>query len=182
MSGIYPVGSSTKISLREAIIVGGFAMAPQTFAVERSITIAAPPESIYPFLADLRRWQVWSPWEGIDPAMDRTYDGADGEVGSRYAWTGNRKAGAGSMTITDLQIPRSVSLDLDFLKPFRASNKVVFTLTPDSVGEGTIVRWLMTGENTGLAKLFTKIVPTEKLVGGDFEKGLENLKVAAEQR
>jgi hypothetical protein len=157
-------------------------MAPQSFAVERSITVAAPPEAIYPFLAELTRWRVWSPWEDVDPALDRTYEGTDGEVGSRYSWKGNRKAGAGSMTITDLQEPRSVSLDLDFLKPFKASNKVVFTLTPDPAAEGTIVRWLMTGENTGLAKLFTKIVPTDKLVGGDFDKGLEKLKVVAEQR
>jgi hypothetical protein len=156
-------------------------MAPQSFAVERSITIAAPAGSIHPFLAELKRWRAWSPWEDVDPALDRTYAGTDGEVGSSYAWKGNRRAGAGSMTITDVQKPESVSLDLNFLKPFKASNKVVFTLTSDPKSEGTIVRWLMTGENAGLAKLFTIIVPTEKLVGGDFEKGLEKLKVAVER-
>lgn len=156
-------------------------MAPQPFSMERSIIIAAPAEKIYPLICDFHEWTRWSPWEGLDADLERSYSGPDGQVGAQYEWKGNRKAGQGSMRLTDLVPPTSVSLDLNFLKPFKASNKVVFTLTEDPAGAGTVVRWLMTGENTGLAKLFAKVMPVDKLVGGDFEKGLAAMKVAAEQ-
>lgn len=155
-------------------------MAPQQFSMERSITIAAPPETIYPLIADFHLWTRWSPWEKLDADLKRSYSGPHGQVGAGYAWKGNRKAGQGSMTFTALEPPSSVSVDVTFLKPFKASNKVVFTLTPDSAAGGTVVRWLMTGENTGLGKVFAKFVPVDKLVGGDFEKGLAAMKMAAE--
>lgn len=157
-------------------------MAPQAFSIERSITIAAPAEAIFPFIVDFHQWKLWTPWEGLDPSLERTYGGPTGAVGSTYAWKGNRKAGQGSMNVTDLVVPDSVSVQLDFLKPFKASNRAVFTLTEDPAAAGTEVRWTMTGENAGLAKLFAKIVSTDKLVGRDFEKGLASLKLIAENR
>lgn len=156
-------------------------MAPQPFSMERSITIAAPAEDIYPLISDLHHWTLWSPWEGLDADLERHYSGPDGQVGARYGWKGNRKAGQGSMTVTDLVEPTSVSLDLDFIKPFKASNQVVFTLAEDPAGAGTVVRWSMTGENTGFGKLFAKVMPVDRLVGGDFEKGLAAMKVVAER-
>jgi uncharacterized protein YndB with AHSA1/START domain len=155
-------------------------MAPQKFSMERSITIAAPPDAIYPLIADFHQWTRWSPWEKLDADLERTYSGPDGGVGAGYTWKGNRKAGQGSMTFTDLTPPSSVSVDVDFVKPFKASNKVVFTITPDATGGGSVVRWLMTGENTGLGKIFAKVMPVDKLVGGDFERGLTAMKAAAE--
>lgn len=156
-------------------------MAAQRYSVERSITIAAPAEAIFPYIVDFRQWTLWSPWEGLDPSLERTYGGPAGAVGGSYAWKGNRKAGQGSMTVTDLVAPESVSVQLDFLKPFKASNLAVFTLSEDPAAAGTVVKWTMTGENAGLAKLFVKVMPTDKLVGGDFEKGLATLKTVVEQ-
>lgn len=156
-------------------------MAPQHYSVERSITIAAPAEAIFPYIVDFHQWTLWSPWEGLDPSLERTYGGPTAAVGGSYAWKGNRKAGQGSMTVTDLVAPESVSVQLDFLKPFKASNQAVFTLGEDPAAAGTVVKWTMTGENAGLAKLFAKVMPTDKLVGGDFEKGLAALKTVVEQ-
>lgn len=156
-------------------------MAPQPFTVERSITIATPAEAIYRLIADFHQWTRWSPWEMLDADLVRSYSGTDGAVGAAYEWKGNRKAGQGRMTMTELVEPTSVSLDLTFIKPFKALNQVVFTLTEDPAAAGTVVRWAMTGENAGLARIFAKVVPTQRLVGGDFEKGLAALKVAAEE-
>lgn len=156
-------------------------LAPQPFTIERSITIAAPAEAIFPYIVDFHQWTLWSPWEGLDPALERTYGGPAGAVGAGYAWKGNRKAGQGSMTVTDLVAPESVSVHLEFLKPFRASNLAVFSLNADPAAAGTVVTWTMTGENAGLAKLFAKVMPTDRLVGGDFEKGLAALKAVVEQ-
>jgi uncharacterized protein YndB with AHSA1/START domain len=155
-------------------------MAPQKFSIERSITIAAPPARVYELIADFHQWTRWSPWEKLDADLERGYSGPHGEVGAGYTWKGNRKAGQGNMTFTELVPPSSVSVDVTFLRPFKASNKVVFTITPDGTTGGSVVRWLMTGENTGLGKVFAKVMPVDRLVGGDFEKGLTAMKAAAE--
>lgn len=148
-----------------------------TFQISRSATIAADPALVHRLVNDFHEWPQWSPWEDIDPAMERTYSGADAGVGAHYAWRGNRKAGEGSMEITE-STPERVALTLSFLKPWKATNDVSFALTPDN--GGTHVVWSMAGEQKGLMALFGKIVPMDKLVGKDFEKGLARLKAAAE--
>ena len=74
---------------------------PDTFRVERTATIKAPPEKIFPLITDLHRWDSWSPWEKMDPAMKRTYSGAASGKGAVYAWEGNSKVGEGRMEITE---------------------------------------------------------------------------------
>jgi hypothetical protein len=148
-----------------------------TFEVSRSTSIAAPPEKILGLVNDFHEWRKWSPWEDIDPNLQRTYSGADAGVGARYAWKGNRKAGQGAMEIT-ASTPHRVDVALSFVKPFKAENDVVLAITP--AGDGSEVTWTMTGEQKGLAALFGKIVSMDRLVGKDFEKGLARLKLAAE--
>lgn len=150
-----------------------------TFLVERKTTIAASPEKIHALIDDLHRWQSWSPWEGVDPELKRTYTGPESGVGAAYAWTGNRKAGAGSMTITDSKPGQIVVLDLVFTKPFKAENLTTFTIDPGP--DGAEVTWAMTGRNNVLFTLIGKIFPMDKIVGKDFEKGLAQLKQQAEQ-
>ena len=147
------------------------------FEVTRSTTVDAPPARVHALVDDFHQWTVWSPWEGIDPAMRRTYSGPDSGVGARYAWSGNRKAGAGSMTITS-SAPERIGVELSFTKPWRTTNQVDFLIVP--TGSATEVTWRMTGEQKGLAAVFGKIYPMDKLVGGDFERGLAQLKSAAE--
>lgn len=148
------------------------------FEVVRSATIAAPPERIHALLDDFRRWREWSPWEDLDPALRRDYSDPPSGVGARYAWEGNRKAGKGSMEIVESS-PRRVGIALVFEKPWKAANDVVFELAP--AGEDrTEVTWRMTGTNRGLAALFARVMPMDRMVGRDFEKGLARLRAAAE--
>jgi hypothetical protein len=113
----------------------------------------------------------------MDPDMEREYSGPEAGVGAYYAWSGNRKAGRGSMEITSSN-PEEIGLRLSFLKPWKATNQITFELTP--AAGGTDVSWRMTGVQQGVAALFAKVVPMERLVGGDFEKGLARLKTVAE--
>ena len=147
------------------------------FELVRRTHVAADPARVHDLINDFRKWPAWSPWEGLDPAMQRDYSGSDAGVGSHYAWSGNRKAGRGSTEITDSN-PQEVGIDLHFDKPFKADNRIVFELTPAE--GGTDVAWTMRGEQTGLSGLFGKLFNMDRLVGGDFEKGLARLKTAAE--
>ena len=147
---------------------------PSTFTVERSTTVAVSPESVYAQLADFRNWPNWSPWEGLDPQMRRTYTGAEEGEGASYTWHGNAKAGSGTMTITEAQAPSSVRIDLVFEKPFPARNDTWFTVTPE--GEGSRVTWSMTGPLPLPLRLVSLVRPMDKMVGPDLEKGLDQLK------
>ena len=148
------------------------------FEVKRSATIAAPPAKVHGLIDDFHRWRSWSPWEDVDPNLQREYSGAESGVGARYAWQGNRKAGKGHMEIVE-STPQRVSVRLVFEKPWKADNRVEFDLAP--AGEAaTDVTWRMLGTNKGMAALFSKVVSMDRLVGNDFEKGLARMKSEAE--
>lgn len=150
---------------------------PPAFRVERSAFIDAPPERIYPLLDDFREWRRWSPWEKLDPNLQRVYEGSPRGRGAIYSWAGNRKAGKGRMEITEADPPRRISLNLEFIEPFRSQNVTEFVLTPRE--GGTDVLWAMHGPNTFSTKVMQSVVSMDRLVGGDFERGLESLRVAA---
>lgn len=148
------------------------------FEVKRSATISAPRERVHGLIDDFKAWRQWSPWEDLDPELKRDYSGAESGAGARYAWEGNRKAGKGNMEIVDSS-PERVGVKLTFEKPWQATNDVAFELAP--AGEGTEVTWVMTGEHKGLAGIFGRVMGMDRLVGKDFEKGLDRLKTAAEK-
>ncbi len=149
-----------------------------SFEVTRSTTIQADPARVHDLIDDFHHWTTWSPWEDLDPNLSRTYTGPTSGVGAHYAWRGNRKAGEGSMEITGSG-PERIEIELAFLKPMRNTQQVEFVLTP--VGGGTDVTWRMAGQHEGLVmNLFSKVMPMDKLVGKDFEKGLARLKAVAE--
>jgi hypothetical protein len=148
-----------------------------SYEVARTTTIAADPARIHALVDDLHQWTQWSPWEGLDPDLQRTYTGPGRGVGAHYAWQGNRKAGQGHMEITG-STPERIDVDLVFMKPFDSASKVAFLLVP--VAAGTEVTWRMTGEQKGLWGVLGKVVPMDRLIGKDFEKGLAGLKAAAE--
>jgi hypothetical protein len=151
---------------------------PDMFRVTRSASIKAPPEKIQAQLADFHGWQAWSPWEKMDPAMKRSFGGAEKGKGATYAWEGNDKVGQGRMEITE-STPQKVALDLDFVKPFEAHNQVSFSLAPK--GEATEVTWSMVGPVPYFAKIIHVFVDMDRMVGGDFEAGLANLKTVTEK-
>ena len=152
---------------------------PDSFRVQRSTILNAPPEKIAPLIGDFHHWEAWSPWEKLDPAMQKTYSGAPAGKGAVYEWSGNSKAGAGRMEILDASSSK-VSIRLDFLKPFEAHNLTDFTLDPQP-GGGTRVNWDMHGPMPYLSKVMCLFVSMDKLVGKDFEQGLANLKTVAEK-
>jgi len=154
------------------------AMQPDAFRIERSTTVNAPPERIYPHIVDFRAWAAWSPWEKKDPAMKRTFSGADSGVGAAYGWEGNKNVGSGKMEITEATAPGKVVIRLEFLKPFAATNAAEFTLRPQ--GGSTTVNWAMTGKANFLSKVMCVFMSMDKMVGPDFEAGLASLKVVAE--
>ena len=153
---------------------------PAEFRLARSTTIAAPADVVFVQLNDFRKWQGWSPWEKMDPNMQRTYDGPPSGVGSTYAWQGSGGVGAGRMTITDATPSERVALTLEFTAPMVATNAVEFTLKP--VAGGTDVTWSMAGRNGFLGKAITMVVGMDAMVGAQFEEGLRTLKSIAETK
>lgn len=152
------------------------AMQPADFKVERSEVIAASPEIVHTQINDFANWKNWSPWYKMDPTTALTISTPSAGIGATYAWTAE-KMGAGNMTITG-STPEAINIDLNFLKPFKAENKVVFTLT--SIHGGTHITWTMTGKNNFVGKAFGLFMNMDKMVGGDFEKGLKDIKRQSE--
>ncbi|RAN74081.1 transcriptional regulator [Bacillus sp. SRB_336] len=150
-----------------------------TFTVERSAVIPAPVAAIYPLVESFREWTKWSPWETVDPTMQRSYDGPVTGVGAKYAWKGNGRAGAGTMELTGAA-PTEITIRLAFTRPMRSVNQITFTFVP--VGAGTRVTWTMSGESKGINKLFMLFMNMDKMVGRDFDKGLARLAQAVSGR
>lgn len=158
------------------ILVVVVAMQPAEFKVERSTVIAASPAIVHAHVDDFTKWQHWSPWAKMDPEADVTLSENPRGEGASYAWTGG-KTGEGIMTITE-STPEHIALDLNFLKPFKAENKVTFAFAP--IHGGTHITWVMTGRNGFLGKAMTLFMDVDEMVGGDFEKGLQDIKRLSE--
>tara|TARA_R110002073_G_scaffold86690_1_gene205843 strand:+ start:523 stop:984 length:462 start_codon:yes stop_codon:yes gene_type:complete len=150
----------------------------KTYVVERSQIINAAPEALFEKIANLRNWASWSPWEKLDSNMDKTFDGEDGVVGSTYAWKGNKKVGEGKMTLAKLEGGDAVTVELAFVKPFKALSSSRFSLTPE--GSGTKIVWTMTGQHNWLSKVMGVFMNMDKMLGKDFDEGLNNLKKLVE--
>lgn len=159
-------------------MLGFAATQPDTFHVERSISIQAPAEAIFAQIEDLHRWEAWSPFEKLDPTMKKAYSGAERGPGAIYAWEGNSNAGAGRMEVTGTTPPSSVALKLDFTKPFEAHNTLTFTLA--SKDGATHVTWAMDGPQPFVSKVMCLFVSMDAMIGKDFESGLASLKALAE--
>lgn len=151
---------------------------PDSFRVERSAVIEAPPEEIFTRLEDLHQWAAWSPWERKDPAMKRTHSGAARGTGAVYAWDGNDDVGQGSMEVIETVPPSRLVIRLDFIKPFEAHNIVEFALRPE--GEATNVTWSIHGPSPYVSKLMGLFFDMDAMIGKDFEDGLARLKTLAE--
>ena len=152
---------------------------PDSFRIERSTTIKAPPEKIFALIDDFKQWETWSPWEKIDPALKRTYSGTTSGVGSIYEWSGNKDIGQGRMEIVESTPSSKVSLKLDFVTPFEAHNRVDFMLAQQ--GDMTTVTQAMYGPSPYISKLMTMFFSMDKMVGEKYEEGLATLKMISEK-
>ena len=152
---------------------------PTTLRVQRSVSINAPPERIFSLISDFHQWVTWSPYEQKDPAMKRTYSGAERGKGAVYAWEGDKNVGSGRMEILDVSAPSKIVIKLDFFKPFEGHNTAEFTMLPQ--GDGTHVTWLMHGPANFMSRLIQVFMNLDNLIGKDFEAGLANLKTITEK-
>ena len=151
---------------------------PDSFRVERSASVKAPPEKIFANLQDFSKWPAWSPWKKLDPAMKRSHSGAAAGKGAAYAWE-SEKVGTGRMEILDAAVASGVKIKLDFSKPFEAHNTAEFSLKPQ--GDSTLVTWAMYGPSNFMSKTMGIFMSMDAIVGKDFEKGLADLKSVSEK-
>lgn len=162
-----------------AALLGYAATRPDSFRVERSAVIQAPPERLHPMVEDFRRWREWSPWEALDPAMTRSFTGPPAGQGAVYEWSGNKDVGRGRMEVLGSTTARQVVIKLDFIEPFEGHNTTTFGFEPKD--GGTRVVWVMEGPSNFVTKLMSVFASMDSLIGRDFEKGLANMKAAAEK-
>jgi uncharacterized protein YndB with AHSA1/START domain len=152
---------------------------PGTLRVQRSTSIKAPAEMIFPLINDFHQWRSWSPYENKDPAMKRTYGGAEHGKGAVYAWEGDKNVGSGRMEILEAAAPQKIAIKLDFFTPFEGHNTAEFTMLPQ--GDGTHVTWVMHGPARFVTKLIQVFMNLDNMIGKDFEAGLANLKKITEK-
>lgn len=151
---------------------------PDTFRLQRSLTINAPADKVFPFINDFHHWPSWSPWEKMDLGMKKTHSGSPQGKGAVYEWDGNKDVGTGRMEVLESTPPSKIRIKLDFLKPFEAHNTAEFSL--EGKGNSTTVTWAMYGPRPYMMKVMGMVMNMDKMVGGQFETGLANLKAIAE--
>jgi uncharacterized protein YndB with AHSA1/START domain len=162
-----------------AIILILAATKPDSFSIQRVITVQAPPQKIFPLINDFHQWGSWSPYENKDPAMKRSYSGAASGTGAVYAWEGNKNVGSGRMEILDASTPSRIVIKLDFFTPFEGHNTAEFTMLPQ--GDATNITWLMYGPLPFMGKIMHVFINVDNMIGKDFEAGLANLKRLTEK-
>jgi len=167
------------LAIAIAVVLIFAATKPNRFSVQRATTVKAPPEIIFPLINDFHQWGNWSPYEQKDPAMKRTYCGAESGKGAIYAWDGNKNVGSGRMEILDASAPSKIQIKLDFFTPFEGHNTAEFTMLPQ--GHATSLTWLMHGPAPFMSKLMQVFMNIDNMIGKDFEIGLANLKRLAEK-
>ncbi len=160
-------------------LVAFAATRPDTFRVERSATIKAPADKLFPLIDDFHAWAQWSPWEKLDPQMKRTHSGAASGKGEIYEWEGNKDVGKGRMEITESTPPTKIVIKLDFLEPYEQHAITEFDFAQS--GDSTKITWAMSGQNNFMSKLMCIFMNMDSMIGKDFEAGLANLRAVAEK-
>jgi Polyketide cyclase / dehydrase and lipid transport len=151
---------------------------PAGFHVARTARIAAKPPAVFAQVNDFHKWDAWNPWAKLDPAMKQSYEGAPAGVGAVYTWAGNSQVGEGRMTLTESRPSDLIRIKMEFLKPFASTSTAEFTFRPE--GDHTVVTWSMEGRNNFMAKAIHLVMNMDKMIGGQFEKGLAQMKAVAE--
>jgi polyketide cyclase/dehydrase/lipid transport protein len=152
---------------------------PDSFSVERSAIVAAPPYRLFAAVNDLKAWDAWSPWKDLDPNAAMTVSTPSAGRGATSTWSGNDKVGEGRLTIVESRPDERVDIDQAFVRPFEGKARHSFTFAP--AGEGTRVTWRMDGTNDFVGKALCLVMDMDKTVGKDFERGLANMKALAER-
>lgn len=153
---------------------------PADYRVERSAVVKAAPADVYAHVNDFQKWQAWSPWAKRDPEAKIAFEGPTSGPGAIMRWDGNEEVGRGAMAITEARPPEALRIRLDFVRPFESTSEAAFTFAPHA--EGTEVTWSLSGTQGFVERLLCTIMglDMDAMIGGDYEKGLANLKAVAE--
>ena len=163
-----------------AVLAGVIALQPESYSISRSTTIAAAPETVFAQVNDFHKWDAWSPWAKLDPDTKYTYEGPSAGTGAIVNWSGNDKVGEGRMTLLESKPDELIRIKLEFFKPFAGVADSEFKFEPQS--DKTKVTWTMAGHNNFIGKAFSLVMNMDKTLGGEFEKGLANLKSTVEAK
>jgi len=145
------------------------------FKFERELTINRPHAEVFTYLKSLRNFQNWNPFFRKDPNTKITYRGQDSQIGFVSSWLGNREVGIGEQEIMRIIEGDRVEFELRFKTPFEATNQVYFAT--EAVGNGlTRVRWGISGKCPFPMNLLGMIFNSEKMIGKEFDWGLNKLK------
>ena len=155
---------------------------PSAYHVERKLEVAAPADLVFGVLNDLQQFAgvlvlFGSPWEKLDPNMQKSFEGPAAGVGQSYAWTG-KKVGKGKMTIEESVPGRKVGMKLEFVKPMASTATCALSLA--GTPTGSFVTWSMDGNHNFIGKAFGMFMDMDNMLGTDIEKGLAQLKTVAE--
>jgi hypothetical protein len=161
-----------------AVLVVVVALQPGEYVVTRGVKVAAPPAAVFAQVNDFHNWEAWSPWAKRDPNAKATFEGPSSGTGAVFGWSGNDEVGEGKMTLTESRPHDLIGIRLDFIKPFASTATQQFTFKPE--GDQTTVTWSMTGKKNFMSKAVCMFMNMDKMVGGDFEKGLAELKKVSE--
>jgi len=166
------------IAVIVAVLVAVIATRPSEFRIARSSNLSAPPAAVFPHVNDFHKWEAWSPWAKLDPHAKSTFEGPAAGTGSVFSWAGNKEVGEGRMTIIESRPDELIRIKLEFFKPFHATNTAEFTF---KLEDGrTAVTWSMFGTNNFMAKAMNLVINCDRMVGGQFEQGLANLRAVVE--
>ncbi len=172
------VRSLMTLAILLALFASFVALQPADFRITRSTVVDAPPQAVFELVNDLHRWEAWSPWAKLDPAAVKSYEGPPAGLGAASTWSGNDEIGEGRMMITQSRPFELVQLSLEFKRPMQATDAAELVFTPE--GAHTRITWSMYGKRNFVAKAFGLFMNVDKMVGGQFETGLRQLKTLAE--
>jgi hypothetical protein len=153
---------------------------PNSFRVQRSITIRASQEKVFSLINDLHSWEAWSDDSGGDGTVQKIYSGPARGTHAVAEWHGSGRAGAAKMMIIESVAPTKVSVKVDWLKPFEAHNLNEFTI--HTQGDETEVTWGIQASNLYAMKVIGIFVNMQSAFGTHMESGLKNLKSVAEKK
>ena len=152
---------------------------PDNFRVQRSASIKASPEKIFPYINDLKAFNAWNPFNRKDPNIKGSYSGAASGPGAAYAFEGNGEVGRGRIEITDSRPASEVRMNLHMLSPMEGHNVVEFAL--HLKGDSTSVTWAIQGPMPYISKVLSLFCDMDAMIGKEFENGLAELKTIAER-
>lgn len=151
------------------------------YTIEREVTISQPSSSVFNYIKYIKNQDLYSVWNQLDPAMKKTYSGTDGTVGFTYAWdSNNKKAGKGEQEITYIKEGERMDAAIHFIKPFEGRSVASLTTIPVAANQ-TNVKWSINGKMNYPMNAMLLFMNMEKMIGGDLEGGLANLKKILER-